>query len=46
MKSQTRCHGVISHGRGKVDAQEDWVGGDGAADVLRYLVATKPRTVS
>jgi hypothetical protein len=30
----------------KVDADEDGVGGDDAADALRYLVATKPRTVS
>ncbi len=30
----------------KVDADEDGVGGDDAADVLRYLVATKGRTVS
>jgi hypothetical protein len=29
----------------KVDADEDGVGGDDAADALRYLVATKPRTV-
>ena len=30
----------------KVDADEDGVGGDDAADALRYLVATKPRAVS
>ncbi len=30
----------------KVDADEDGVGGDDAADALRYLVATKARTVS
>jgi phage terminase large subunit len=30
----------------KVDADEDGVGGDDAADCLRYLVATKGRTVS
>ena len=30
----------------KVDADEDGVGGDDAADALRYLVATKPRTIS
>jgi hypothetical protein len=30
----------------KVDADEDGVGGDDAADALRYLVATKSRTVS
>ena len=30
----------------KVDADEDGVGGDDAADCLRYLVATKPRAVS
>src|SRR5512147_1153767 len=30
----------------KVDADEDGVGGDDAADALRYLVATKPRTVA
>ena len=30
----------------KVDADEDGVGGDDAADCLRYLVATKIRTVS
>ena len=29
----------------KVDADEDGVGGDDAADALRYLVATKPRVV-
>jgi phage terminase large subunit len=29
----------------KVDADEDGVGGDDAADALRYLVATKARTV-
>jgi hypothetical protein len=30
----------------KVDADEDGVGGDDAADALRYLVATKSRTIS
>ena len=30
----------------KVDADEDGVGGDDAADCLRYLVATKPRTIA
>jgi hypothetical protein len=30
----------------KVDTDEDGVGGDDAADALRYLVATKTRTVS
>jgi phage terminase large subunit len=30
----------------KVDADEDGVGGDDAADALRYLVATKPRKVT
>ncbi len=29
----------------KVDADEDGVGGDDAADCLRHLVATKARTV-
>ena len=29
----------------KVDADEDGVGGDDAADALRYLLATKPREV-
>lgn len=29
----------------KVDADEDGVGGDDAADCLRYLVATKGRVV-
>jgi len=29
----------------KVDADEDGVGADDAADALRYLVATKSRTV-
>jgi phage terminase large subunit len=29
----------------KVDADEDGVGGDDAADALRYLVATKAREV-
>jgi hypothetical protein len=29
----------------KVDADEDGVGGDDAADALRYLVATKARTI-
>jgi len=28
-----------------VDADEDGVGGDDAADCLRYLVATKPREI-
>jgi hypothetical protein len=30
----------------KVDADEDGVGGDDSADCLRYLIATKGRTVS
>ena len=30
----------------KVDADEDGVGGDDAADAMRYLVATKARTVT
>src|SRR5512136_2430768 len=30
----------------KVDADEDGVGGDDAADALRYLIATKSRTVA
>ncbi|HOA61615.1 MAG TPA: terminase family protein [Verrucomicrobiota bacterium] len=30
----------------KVDCDEDGAGGDDAADCLRYLVATKPRTVT
>ncbi len=30
----------------KVDADEDGVGGDDAADALRYLVATKSRTIA
>ena len=30
----------------KVDADEDGIGGDDAADALRYLVATKARTVT
>jgi len=30
----------------KVDADEDGGGGDDAADALRYLVATKPRTIA
>ena len=30
----------------KVDADEDGVGGDDAVDALRYLVATKARTVT
>jgi hypothetical protein len=30
----------------KVDTDEDGIGGDDAADALRYLVATKPRTVA
>jgi len=29
----------------KVDADEEGVGGDDAADALRYQVATKPRTL-
>ncbi len=29
----------------KVDADEDGVGGDDAADCLRYLVATKAREI-
>jgi len=30
----------------KVDCDEDGIGGDDAADVLRYMVATKSRTVT
>jgi len=30
----------------KVDADEDGVGGDDTADCLRYLAATKSRTVT
>jgi hypothetical protein len=30
----------------KVDCDEDGVGGDDAADALRYLVATKSRTIA
>lgn len=30
----------------KVDADEDGIGGDDAADALRYLVATKNRTIT
>jgi hypothetical protein len=30
----------------KVDADEDGIGGDDAADCLRYLVATKSRVVA
>jgi hypothetical protein len=30
----------------KVDAHESGLGGDDAADAIRYLVATKPRTVA
>jgi len=30
----------------KVDADEDGVGGDDAADALRYLVATRERKVT
>ena len=30
----------------KVDTDEDGVGGDDAADALRYLLATKSRTIS
>jgi phage terminase large subunit len=30
----------------KVDADEDGVGGDDSADCLRYLVATKSRTMA
>jgi hypothetical protein len=30
----------------KVDADEDGVGGDDAADCFRYLVATKARTIT
>jgi hypothetical protein len=30
----------------KVDSDDDGVGGDDAADALRYLVATKPRAIS
>ena len=30
----------------KVDADEDGIGGDDAADCLRYLVATKTRAIS
>jgi len=30
----------------KVDADDDGIGGDDAADALRYLVATKSRAVA
>jgi hypothetical protein len=30
----------------KVDADEDGIGGDDCADALRYLVATKSRTIT
>ena len=30
----------------KVDADEDGIGGDDAPDALRYLVATKSRTIT
>jgi hypothetical protein len=30
----------------KIDADEDGIGGDDAADSLRYLVATKARSVT
>lgn len=30
----------------KVDADEDGIGGDDSADALRYLVATKPRSIT
>ena len=30
----------------KIDAAEDGIGDDDAADVLRYLVATKSRTIT
>jgi hypothetical protein len=30
----------------KVDADEEGVGGDDAADALRYLIATKARTIT
>jgi phage terminase large subunit len=30
----------------KVDADEDGAGGDDAADTLRYLVATRSRTIA
>ena len=30
----------------KIDADEDGIGGDDAADALRYLVATKSRAIS
>jgi hypothetical protein len=30
----------------KVDADEEGVGGDDCADALRYLVATKARSIS
>jgi hypothetical protein len=30
----------------KVDCDEDGAGGDDAADALRYLVATKSRTIA
>ena len=36
-----RCEDVL-----KIDADEDGVGGDDCADALRYLVATKSRTIS
>ena len=30
----------------KIDADEDGIGGDDAADALRYLVATKSRAIT
>jgi hypothetical protein len=30
----------------KVDADEEGAGGDDAADCLRYMVGTKPRTIT
>jgi hypothetical protein len=30
----------------KIDADEDGIGGDDCADALRYLVATKSRTIT
>jgi hypothetical protein len=30
----------------KIDADEDGIGGDDTADALRYLVATKSRTIT
>ena len=41
-----QCNPNWPEGVLKVDADQEGVGGDDAADCLRYLVATKTRTIT